>query len=732
MASQFALMKGDRSNARCHYLIPEDQYIMACFISCQRLLKCPVQTALTTFCSTLLLIGSLLSGQAVAQSSQIDSLKALLAAHPQADTGRVNRLNALSQAVQNSDPAFQLRLAQEALTLARRLKFGAGQAQAYLHLSLYSMTESQYKQAAAYAQQARQLYRQLGDQLGQVNCLNRLAYIATDQGNYAQSIGYIQQALLLVEPIPDKSLKGYINFLLAQNYTMISDFAKAYSYATTGLQLAQEANDLNERCRGLTILGIVSSKQGRFASARQYYAQMLPLLDKLDRPLDRASTEGNIAEVCVRLGQYADAFRYGRRVLAYCRQINATSYLPWIEEILAEAHLRTGRADSAIVYASQSLRAADAGGMKDVSMNATQVLAEAHARQGNYPAAFRYQSRYMSLKDSLRGEETIRQTASLQYKFDLDKKQSQIALLTKNQQIEQERSQYQRRLLYAAAIGVLLLVALAVVLFRNVRVKQRVNELISQQKELMENQLTEEIFLQRQQLLETQLKAQQEELRATQAQLRLQQEKERIARDLHDHVGAQLSVIASSLDHVRMSGPLTGSATHLEAIGNHARDAIGSLRETIWAINREHIPLGEFAIQLQQYLNRQRQLLPECQVSLRTHFTDAAQVLSSEQALNLFRIVQEAVGNAMRHAHASTIGVTISTDNTNTLQVTIADDGLGFDVHAEHPGHYGLLNMRLRAERLGNALEVDSQIGQGTTLSLAMSLQPATVNTTTV
>jgi signal transduction histidine kinase len=706
-------------------------YTMTCLVTtCQHWLERPIQAKLVKFCGGLLLVGSLLSGRVVAQSPQIDSLKALLTAHPQADTGRVNRLNALSQAVRNSDPALQLQMAQEALTLARRLKFGAGQAQAYLHLSQYAMTASQYKQAASYAQQARQLYRRLGDGLGQVNCLNRLSSIATDQGDYAQSIAYIQQSLVLVEPIPDKSLKGYINFLLAQNYTMLADYAKARSYATAGLQLAQEANDLNERCRGLSILGIINYKQGNLVAARRYYEQTLPLLDKLGRPLDRASTEGNIAGVCVYTGQYTDAFRYSRRALAYVRSINATSYLPWIEEILAEAHLRTGRVDSAIVYASQSLRAADAGGMRDESMNAAEVLAEAYARQGNYAAAFKYQSRYMSLKDSLRGEETIRQTASLQYKFDLDKKQSQIALLTKNQQIEQERSQYQRRLLYASGVGALLLVALAVMLFRNVRVKQRVNELLSQQKELMENQLTEEIFMQRQQLLETQLKAQQEELRATQSQLRLQQEKERIARDLHDHVGAQLSVIASSLDHVRMNGQLNGSATHLEAIGNHARDAIGSLRETIWAINREHIPLGEFAIQLQQYLNRQRQLLPDGQVSLRTHFTDATQVLSSEQALNLFRIAQEAVGNAMRHARADTIQVTISTDDTNTLQLVVMDDGAGFDVSAEHPGHYGLLNMQLRAERLGSKWDIISETGRGTTLSLVMPRQPILVTTT--
>lgn len=671
--------------------------------TCLGLPNCSTQTKRAWFCVGLLLLAAslLFSSQALAQTPEVDRLKVQLKAHPQADTGRVNRLNNLSQAVRNSDPALQCKTGQEALTLAKRLNYGAGQAQAYLHVSRCAMTSGQYKQAANYTQQALQLYRRLGDRLGQVNSLTRLSSIATDQGNYAQSIAYIQQSLVLVEPIPDTGLKAYINFLLAQNYTMLADYTLANSYATTGLRLAREAHDLNEQCRGLSILGIVSTKQGQYAAARRYYEQALPLQGKLDHPMDRATTEGNIAEVCVQSGQYTDAFRYGRRALASFQSIDATSYMPWIEDVLAGAYLRMGRLDSALVYARRSLRGADAGGMRDISLNANETLAQAYAQQGNYVAAFRHQTRYMGLKDSLRGEEIVRQTAALQYKFDMGKKESQIALLTKTREIEQQRSQYQRKLLYAAAIGVLLMVIIAVVQYRNMRVKQRVNELLGQQEE---------------------------KLRTTQAQLRLQQEKERIARDLHDHVGAQLSVIASSLDHIRLSQNLNGSATHLEEIGNHARDAIGSLRETIWAINRENLPLGEFGIQVQQYINRQRQLLPNGQVELKTTFSDATQPLSSEQALNLFRIVQEAVGNAMCHARAETIVVNLRTDDTQTLQLAVTDNGVGFDQNTEHPGHYGLLNMQLRAERLGATWQVLSEIGRGTTLSLVMPLHPIAVS----
>jgi two-component system, sensor histidine kinase LadS len=231
-----------------------------------------------------------------------------------------------------------------------------------------------------------------------------------------------------------------------------------------------------------------------------------------------------------------------------------------------------------------------------------------------------------------------------------------------------------------------------------------------------------------QQGVRQQLQLQQQQNQALQAQLRLQQEKERIARDLHDHVGAQLSVIASSLDHIRMTYTVNSPAMHLEAIGTYAREAIGSLRETIWAINREQMSLGEFRLQLQQYLNRQQTLVPATCFRLvadrpaREHDPDALQ-LSSEQALNLFRIVQEAIQNAVKHARADHITLRLNTPDDHTLQLTVDDDGVGFETDADYQGHYGLVNMRSRAERLGGQWQIHSTPGQGTALLLTIFLK---------
>ncbi len=683
--------------------------------------------SLSALCMALLLLPAT---TAPAQSPLIDSLKARLTAHPQTDTGRVNRLNTLSKAVQNSNPALAQRLAQEALALAQRIDYVAGQARAYLTLGLCSVTHNDLSRAIAFTQNARRLYVRLGNQREQITCFTQLSAINIGVGNYPLALAYGLQALSLADRLHDQAKKAAINYMISQTYALLGDYNKAWSYARTGLQLSQSENNPSRISQGMGTLGEISRMQGKWQVARHYYQQSLIADQQQKDPFNEAITEGNIADVSEHEGHYTESLRYGGKVLAYFRSIHADGYLPWIQSVMARAYLHTGQLDSAIVYGLRSQVGAQRGKQPIYRRDAAQVLAQAYARRGDFARAYRQQTQYMTLKDSLTGEETIRQTTAMQYTYALDKQQLQIALLTKNQKIEQERARYERGLLYASAAVGLLLLTLAIVLIRNNRAKQRTNAELYRQKQIIETSLTAEIVQQGQQLLESQLKVQQEALRAVQSQLRLQQEKERISRDLHDNVGAQLSIIASSLDHVRMTQPFNGSATRLEDIGTYAREAIGSLRETIWAINREQITLDEYRLQLQQYLHRQQTLIPTSCFRLQANLPGSpsnrpAPVvwLSSEQALGLFRIAQEAVQNAVKHARASQITVCINTHADHELHLSVADDGVGFDPATEHPGHYGMLNMRLRAERLGGQWSVTSAPGRGTTLSLALILR---------
>lgn len=240
--------------------------------------------------------------------------------------------------------------------------------------------------------------------------------------------------------------------------------------------------------------------------------------------------------------------------------------------------------------------------------------------------------------------------------------------------------------------------------------------------------LTEQTHHQAQEAVQVQLRLQEQEVRALEAQLRLKQEKERIARDLHDHVGSQLSVIASTLDYVGIQSRNEDVESRVASVGNYARDAIQSLRDTIWAIHQENITLLEFRLKLQQFLHKQQELITSCRLVLEPN-GPATATLSSLQALNLFRIVQEALHNALKHAAASQITVAYQLSADQTLHLTVSDNGRGLiNDQTDAEPHYGLLNMQSRAAEMNGRCEVESTIGHGTTVRVCIWLDGTPVN----
>jgi signal transduction histidine kinase len=98
--------------------------------------------------------------------------------------------------------------------------------------------------------------------------------------------------------------------------------------------------------------------------------------------------------------------------------------------------------------------------------------------------------------------------------------------------------------------------------------------------------------------------------------------------------------------------------------------------------------------------------------------------LPEEMEQHLLRIAQEAVTNTVKHAHAKRVRIRLEMQN-GRLSMVVSDDGEGFeqtDAFSEIGGHFGLLGMRERAERLGGALQLRSQPGQGTQVEVTVPL----------
>lgn len=212
------------------------------------------------------------------------------------------------------------------------------------------------------------------------------------------------------------------------------------------------------------------------------------------------------------------------------------------------------------------------------------------------------------------------------------------------------------------------------------------------------------------------------QVRQLEVHTRLQQERERISRDLHDHVGAQLSNILSAVELIRLSAGRRQTdriQQYLEALDGDARLTMSQLRETIWALHQDAVTCEDFMAQLRQYVGRQG-AYRACP-TLHTAVEGPAVILTPMQALNLFRIAQEAVTNTLKYAGAANLYCTLRAEPPASLTLLIRDDGTFRPPDEADPqGGYGLRGMRHRVAELGGTFALETDHGTAVRVTIPL------------
>ena len=193
----------------------------------------------------------------------------------------------------------------------------------------------------------------------------------------------------------------------------------------------------------------------------------------------------------------------------------------------------------------------------------------------------------------------------------------------------------------------------------------------------------------------------------------------RIATDLHDDLGANLTRIAilSEVAKKRIAGGQGDGEEKLSAIATIARESVSSMSDIVWAISPERDAL-------QEVVRKMRHCVEEAfegrDVGVSFDVPDPSQSKSLDISVrrDVYLIFKEAINNAARHSRCTNVMVVFRVSR-HELQLEVADDGIGFDVMAEGDGT-GVGSMRRRAERLGATLEIVSRPGGGTRLRLMM------------
>lgn len=223
------------------------------------------------------------------------------------------------------------------------------------------------------------------------------------------------------------------------------------------------------------------------------------------------------------------------------------------------------------------------------------------------------------------------------------------------------------------------------------------------------------------------------ELAASRAQLRdlsahlesvREEEKARIAREVHDELGQVLTVLKleTSMCELAYGGSDAGLGERLNSMKRLIAQLFQLVRDVATALRPPILDAGiGSAIEWQARRFEARSGIP-CLVTV----PEAPPALSDAKAIGLFRILQEALTNVLRHARAQSVELELAPEG-GWLRLSISDDGIGFDPDACRPGaSFGLVGMRERVLMLGGSLSIHSQPGEGSTLEVRIPLEKET------
>ncbi len=205
--------------------------------------------------------------------------------------------------------------------------------------------------------------------------------------------------------------------------------------------------------------------------------------------------------------------------------------------------------------------------------------------------------------------------------------------------------------------------------------------------------------------------------------LELERMRTRIATDLHDEIGSGLTQIAILSEVIRQDTTGNSSGERLTRVADLSRELIDAMSEIVWAMNPARDHVGGLVQRMRRFAS---DVLSGRNVALGFHAreSDLNLALRSEIRRQVFLIYKEGVNNIFRHSSCTTVRIEVSVEK-GEMFLSLSDDGRGFNLEQVTNGGdagHGLNSMKQRAKKIGAALEINSQVGQGTRLLLRVPI----------
>jgi adenylate cyclase len=442
------------------------------------------QTVSRQLCLTLILF--LFAKGLPAQVSESDSIARLVeAASP--DTIKVNLLLSLSKSKFNSAPEEAIRHSAEADSLARKLKFIKGSALALKNVGIVYYMQGKYIEAINTWQQSLAMYDSVGDKAGVANIYSNLGAIYFNQSDEANALEHYLKSLKIAEEMNDslRIATACIN-IGAVYFDKPSTRDKALTYYLRALPIAEGLGDQDAIGTTTTNLGEIYFAKNQDSLALHYFNRSLKALEGSE---NIPYTLNNIGKVYQKEGNFEMAVKNHTEAYEISQKLDARLDMTQSLLGLASTYQKKGDLKLAIAtYKKTEALARSLDAIKELK-EIYEGLSLSYSRQSDFSNAFKYQNLLIGIKDTIYNIDTDKKLSGLLFNFEMEKKQGQIDLLTKDKELKELDLQRQKVIKNVTFGGLaMVLLFLGVVMMQ----KKKITEAKQRSDELLLNILPEE------------------------------------------------------------------------------------------------------------------------------------------------------------------------------------------------------------------------------------------------
>ncbi|MGB3077135.1 MAG: adenylate/guanylate cyclase domain-containing protein [Chitinophagales bacterium] len=366
---------------------------------------------------------------------ETDSLIKLINTAPD-DSTKVNLLNTLSKSLFDINPDSSVTIAVISKDLAEKIKYKKGHALALKDMGIGYYLQGKYVEAINTWQQALEVYEEAGDKTGVANMLSNEGAVYFNQGDDAKALELHLKSLKMSEEIGDTlrimtSLTNIGTVYLNKPAT----YNKALEYFLRSYDLSTAIDDKYMIGTSTANLGELYYKLGDDSTALLYLNQSVKAYAGTE---DLPYSLNYIGRVYTRQKEYAKALKNHEEAFEISKKLDTRLDMTQSLVGLAQAYYAKGDNNSAINAYKQSLDVGIPLNAVTEIKDAYEGLSLAYAKNSDYSNAFHYQNLLLAIKDTIYNINTDKKLGTLQFTFDLEKKESQINLLTKDKEIQDQ------------------------------------------------------------------------------------------------------------------------------------------------------------------------------------------------------------------------------------------------------------------------------------------------------